>query len=289
MQTKAKGKNKSSGSGAGLLIIIVLAVIVIYVLYYSVGPLFTPKPAAPHPTIALNPAANIVGSLVSISGQYLAPNRTVTAKFNSSPLALEGTCSTSSSGVLSGCIFVVPASATGSSNVTVDDGTNLASAKFSIPGTTVPESTFLVTLTSISLGLATQLVTRRVVDLNAERKMKAELSEFNKEKREATLAKDTAKLEKLKRRELAMRQEQSKVQLARLKVSGITIVPLFGVYYLMATFLGGYSVTVAHAPFVNLGLPILFGSDGSVSLFWWYFLSSFVFSTMLAKLLRTTP
>ena len=289
MQARGKGKGQPSGSsGARLLVFILLAGIIIYFLYYAVGPIISPKPAPQRPTIALNPAADIAGSNVSISGQYLAPNRTVTAKYGSEPLVLGGPCTTDSKGVLSRCTFLVPASTSGSYNVTVSDGTNNPSTKFTIPGTTVPESTFLVTLTSVCLGLATQLVTRQVVDLNAEKKMKAELTAFNKEKREATLAKDTAKLEKLKRRELAMRQEQSKVQLARLKVSGITIVPLFGVYYLMATFLGGYSVTVAFAPFVHLGLPVLVAYDGSVSLFWWYFLSSFVFSTILSHLLHTT-
>lgn len=289
MQTKGRGKGQPSGSSASrLLIIILIAGILIYLLYYTVAPILSPKPAPQKPAIALNPAADITGSNVSISGQYLAPNSTVTAKYGTASLALGGPCKTDSKGVLSRCTFIVPASASGSYNVTVNDGTNTPSARFTVPGTAVPESTFLVTLTSIGLGLATQLVTRRVVNLDVERRMKAELSEFNKEKREATLAKDTAKLEKLKRRELAMRQEQSKVQLARLKVSGITIVPLFGVYYLMATFLGGYSVTVAFAPFVHLGLPVLVAYDGSVSLFWWYFLSSFVFSTILSRLLHTT-
>lgn len=287
---RAKGKGQPSGSsGARFLLLIVVFAILIYFLYYGIAPLFTSKPVSPHPGVSLNPAGNIAGSTVSILGQNLAPNRTVTAKIGSQNLTLRGTCNTGPSGVLSGCTFVVPASATGSFNVTVSDGSHTLSSKFTIPATGVPESTFLVTLTSISLGLATQLVTRQVVDLNVERKMKAELTAFNKEKREATVADDKAKLEKLKRRELAMRQEQSKVQLARLKVTGITIVPLFAVYYLMANFLGGYSVTVAHAPFINLGLPVLFASDGSVSLFWWYFLSSFVFSTMLTKLLHTSP
>jgi len=115
--------------------------------------------------------------------------------------------------------------------------------------------------------------------------MKAEVSAFNKEKREATLANDKAKLEKMKKRELQMRQEQAKVSFARLKVSAITIVPLLVVYYLMASFLGGYNVVVASAPFALY--PII-NPDGSMVLFWWYMLSSFTFSAMLSKLLHTT-
>jgi uncharacterized membrane protein (DUF106 family) len=149
----------------------------------------------------------------------------------------------------------------------------------------IPESTFLVTLTSIGLGLITQLVTRKLVNLDAERKMKAEVSAFNKEKREASLAKDKAKLEKLKKRELQVRQAQAKLSTGRLKVTAITFVPLLAVYYLMSSFLGGLGVIVAHSPVL---LPLLVNSDGTVSLFWWYLLSSFTFSTLLSRLLHTT-
>ena len=151
-------------------------------------------------------------------------------------------------------------------------------------GLPLPESTVVVTLTSLGLGFFTQLVTRRFVDLNAERRMKAEVNAFNKEKREATLAKDKTKLEKLKKRELPMRQAQSKVQLARTKVTFITIVPLFAIYYLMATFLGGYGSVVAVSP---IPIPVLVGSNGEMVLIWWYILGSFTLSSILSRLLHT--
>jgi len=155
----------------------------------------------------------------------------------------------------------------------------------------VPEATLVVTMTSIGLGLVTQLVTRRVVDLDKERRMKAEVNAFQKEKRDAQLKDDKVKLEKLKKKELAIRQEQAKVSTARLKVTAITFIPLLVVYYLMANFLGGFSVLVAYSP---IPIPYVVGplqsplAYGWVSLFWWYFLSSFTFSTMLSRLLHTT-
>jgi uncharacterized membrane protein (DUF106 family) len=152
-------------------------------------------------------------------------------------------------------------------------------------GLPIPDSTFLVTATSLGLGLLTQIVTTQVVNLEAERRMKVEVNAFNKEKRAATLAKDQAKLEKLKKREPAVRQEQAKISLARMKVSFVTIVPLFLVYYLMATFLGGYGTIVAITPFPNI---LITGSHGEMVLFWWYFLSSFAFSSILSRLLHTT-
>ena len=152
-------------------------------------------------------------------------------------------------------------------------------------GLPLPESTFIVTLTSLGLGLLTQVVTRRFVDLDKERRMKAELSAFNKEKREAAASKDKTKLEKLKKRELPMRQAQSKVSLARTKVTFITIVPLFAVYYLMASFLGGYGAIVAVSP---IPIPYLVGTNGEMVLIWWYIIGSFTLSSILTRLLHTT-
>jgi uncharacterized membrane protein (DUF106 family) len=168
--------------------------------------------------------------------------------------------------------------------VRVVSSTSSESSGCNTVGLPLPESTVVVTLTSLGLGLLTQLVTRRFVDLNAERRMKAEVNAFNKEKRQATLAKDKAKLEKLKKRELPMRQAQSKVQLARTKVTFITIVPLFIIYYLMATFLGGYGSIVAVSP---MPIPVLVGSNGEMVLFWWYILGSFTLSSVLTRLLHT--
>jgi uncharacterized membrane protein (DUF106 family) len=133
--------------------------------------------------------------------------------------------------------------------------------------------------------------------------MKVELNSFNKEKRELTyelsklkrqdqnraVAEQTkqlqAKLDKLNKRQLQMTQDQMKVQTARLKVTGITFVPMLLVYYLMSWSLGGFNVVVAYAP---IPIPYIVGAHGIVSLFWWYFLSSFTFSTIIAKLLHTT-
>ncbi|HYA55977.1 MAG TPA: EMC3/TMCO1 family protein [Nitrososphaerales archaeon] len=297
-------KNKSAPSGGAsrtlnYIIIFVLAALIFYVL---VLPAFTPKGSSTTTTsastqsgtITLTPSTDIAGTMVTISGQNLPKNQSVTVMFDSSAYRqtqLNGTCTTSQTGALSGCDFWVPSKVSpGLHTVTVMVGPSNLTANFHVPGYAPPVSTVVVTLTSLGLGFVTQMVTRRVVDLNKERKMRAEVNAFNKEKREATLANDKVKLEKLKKRELQMRQEQAKVSTARLKVTGITFVPLLLVYYLMATFLGGYGVIVAFTPIPIpvIAAPTLMGGTYEVSLFWWYFLSSFTFSTMLSRLLHTT-
>ena len=152
-------------------------------------------------------------------------------------------------------------------------------------GLPIPTSTLVVAGTSIGLGLTTQVATRLLVDLKTERKMKTEVAAFNKEKRGATLAKDAARLDKLKKRDPQIKQLQAKISTARLKVLPITFLPLLAFYYLMTPFLGGYNVIVALSP---ISIPYFTESTGVMVMFWWYLICSFVFSSALAKLFRTT-
>ena len=299
-----KNKAAPTGSGSRTFTYVLVILIAFLVGYYVVLPAFSPRSptGAVHTTtpgstyaVSLTPSADIAGTMVTVSGQKLPANQNVSVKFDSTSFTrgdLNGTCVTDSSGGLADCNFWVPPTASpGTHTVTVSFGTASATESFTIPQYSPPGSTVIVTLTSVGLGLITQLVTMRVVDLNKERMMRAELNAFNKEKREATLAKDKVKLDKLKKRELQMRQEQAKVSTARLKVTAVTFIPLLVVYYLMATFLGGYGVIVAFTPIPIpvIAAPPLNPSVFEVSLFWWYFLSSFTFSTMLSRLLHTTP
>jgi len=298
-------KNKSAPSGSGgsrTFTYVVIVALAVLIGYYLVLPAFTPHGAtttsnstsSTAAAVSLTPSTDISNTMVTITGQLLPANKSVTATFDSTPVRLNGTggpCTTTASGTISGCNFWVPAKlSSGPHSVSVTAGTTTVKTTFTIPPYAPPISTIVVTLTSLALGFVTQVVTRRVVDLSKERRMRAEVNAFNKEKREATLAKDKAKLEKLKKREVQVRQEQAKVSTARLKVTGITFVPLLVVYYLMASFLGGYGVIVAFAsvPIPVLTAPTPVPGVFEVSLFWWYFLSSFGFSTMLSKLLHTT-
>ena len=301
-----RNKSAPSQSGSRTFSYVLVIVIAVLVAYYVVLPAFIPPKSSGTVTttttastfnVSLTPSTDIAGTMVTVSGESLPHGQNVTVTFDSSAVQVINStgaagCRTSSAGALTGCNFWVPSDAVvGPHDVTVAFGTGSAVAKFTIPQYKPPESTVLVTLTSVALGLITQVVTRKVVDLNKERRMRAELNAFNKEKHEATLANDKAKLEKLKKRELSMRQEQAKVSTARLKVTAITFIPLLLVYYLMASFLGGYSVIVAYTsiPIPVIAAPTLNPSVFEVSLFWWYFLSSFTFSTMLTRLLHTSP
>ncbi|MDG6913830.1 MAG: DUF106 domain-containing protein [Nitrososphaerota archaeon] len=301
--SKKKTQGGSSIGGSRLITYALVGVMVVLVGYYVVLPAVTPKSTATVTTsassgkVSFNTSSDISGASILVTASNLAPRQNLTATFGSNALQLINSstgatyCTTNDKGAVSGCMFWVPKASSGSYRVTLTASNTSAIANFTIPRYVPPVSTMLVTTTSVALGLVTQLVTKRVVDLNAERRMRAEVNAFQKEKREATLAKDKEKLDKLKKRELAVQQEQLRVQRARLKVTAVTFVPLLVVYYLMASFLGGYGVIVAFTP---IPIPIIAAATQhvgvyNVSLVWWYFLSSFAFSTMLGRLLHTTP
>ncbi|TLY17648.1 MAG: DUF106 domain-containing protein, partial [Thaumarchaeota archaeon] len=92
----------------------------------------------------------------------------------------------------------------------------------------IPLSTLLVTLTAVGVGLVSNLLTRRFVDLNAERRIKAELSAFNAELKAAVRAKDKDKEQRLRKKEQQMAQMRLKMSSARTKISLGTILPFLG-------------------------------------------------------------
>lgn len=149
----------------------------------------------------------------------------------------------------------------------------------------IPETTFIITAMALALGIATQILTLRLVDLRAERRMRAEISQYQSELRDAIRAKDKAREEKLRKKNTQIQQMNAKVSTARLKVTAITFVPFLVLYYLMASLLGGFSVTVAYSP---IPIPYIVSAAGTVPLFWWYSISSLTFSPMLTKLFGTS-
>jgi len=148
----------------------------------------------------------------------------------------------------------------------------------------IPLSTFLVTLTAVGVGLVSNLLTRRFVDLKKERRIKAELNAFNKELKAAVRAKDKEKEQRLKKKEQQMAQMRLKMSSSRTKISLGTLIPFLAVYYGLAALLGGFSIPVANSP---VPIPYIVSSTNEISLFWWYAISSLTFTGVLTKLLGT--
>jgi uncharacterized membrane protein (DUF106 family) len=153
-------------------------------------------------------------------------------------------------------------------------------------GIQIPESTLIVSLTAILLGLASHTATRLLVDLKKEKRIKQEIADFDKELREAVAKKDKQKEERLRKRKPQMDQMRLKASSGRFKVFLVTWVPFILLYYVMATLVGGYYAPVAVSP---IPIPYIVAADGHMPLIYWYFISSLSFNTMLGKLFGTVP
>jgi uncharacterized membrane protein (DUF106 family) len=148
-------------------------------------------------------------------------------------------------------------------------------------------------VTAVCVGFASNMATRLLVDLKTEKRLRAEVTAFDKELKEAIAKKEKEKEEKLKKKKAQMDQMRLKASSGRMKVTLVTFVPFILIYYLIAGYLGGLSVVVAFSP-----IPIPYISCptfphcahiGTMPLFWWYSLSSFSFTFILQKLLGTSP
>jgi len=164
--------------------------------------------------------------------------------------------------------------------------------------TAIPIATLLVTAVALLLNLISNTVTRLFTDVDRARKINTEVKAFREELKQAILTKDKVKEKKLKKKEKQMMELQMKVTKDRMKPMLLFWIPFIAVYYLLATFLGGYDAIVALSPIpinlyiINIGVPVEIGGSlvgYGFSLFWWYLISSFAFSAIIMKLLKTSP
>jgi uncharacterized membrane protein (DUF106 family) len=145
----------------------------------------------------------------------------------------------------------------------------------------VPYSTIFMLALALAISLLTTLVNRLLTNPEKAKMWRKEVSDWNKELREAQRAKDKKTVDKLMRKQKYIMGLQSKMMWQSMKVSLLFIVPLF----LMWSFLGGiYSspqgpIALAYLPGIGpmLPLPIF-----NYSLIWWYLLCSMLFGTVFS-------
>lgn len=155
-----------------------------------------------------------------------------------------------------------------------------------------PSSTAILTFTAVAFTLVSNLMILKFVDLKAERRARAEFNEWSKALREAIKKQDKKEEAKLKKKQQTMQTMQAKTSFARMKVSLYTIVPFFVIYGLLLSFLG--SVAGAYSPFyipyiMSSAASAMKGGGYEVTTFGWYIISSFTFSGLIMRLLKTQP
>ncbi len=154
-----------------------------------------------------------------------------------------------------------------------------------------PMSTAILTLTAVAFTIVSNVMILRFVDLKAERRARAEFNEWQKQLREAMKKQDKKEEEKLKKKQVTMQTMQAKASMARLKVSMYTIVPFFVIYYLLLHFLGNVAGAWSpfYIPYIMTTTRFATGQGYEVTTFGWYIISSFTFSSLIMKLLKTQP
>lgn len=153
---------------------------------------------------------------------------------------------------------------------------------------TPPYSTVAVALTSIFFSIVSNALTRVFVDVEAERRMRAEIAKFTRELQQAIKSGNKQEEEKLKKKQATIQQMQLKISKDRMKVLAVTIVPFFILYYVIVGFIG--TPWVAYSPFY---IPFIMSQIPNsqlfqVNLFGWYLICSFAFSGIISKIFKTS-
>jgi len=150
-----------------------------------------------------------------------------------------------------------------------------------------PYSTLFIFGIAALVSMLTTLVNRLIANPQKSKEQRKEVSEWNKELREAQRAKDKKTIEKLMKKQQYIMKMQTKMMWSSMKVSLLFLVPLL----LMWQFLGGFytkdglSIAVAIFPGVGANLPLpMF----SASLIWWYLLCSLFFGTAFSHVFGLT-
>jgi uncharacterized membrane protein (DUF106 family) len=145
----------------------------------------------------------------------------------------------------------------------------------------IPYSTLFILGLAGLISFLTTLVNRRFTNPEKSKAWRKEISEWNKELREAQRSKDKKAIAKAMKNQQHIMQLQSKMMWQSMKVSLLFIVPLF----IMWQVLGGFYVdpvthqqmSLAYLPGLGSVLPLpIF----NYSLIWWYLLSSLLFGTL---------
>ncbi len=149
--------------------------------------------------------------------------------------------------------------------------------------TEIPYSTLLILAIALGISLLTTLVNRLLTNPEKAKIWRKEVTDWNKELRDAQRAKDKKAVDKLMKKQKYIMGLQSKMMWQSMKVSLLFIVPLF----LMWSFLGGLYAqsAIAYLPGIGKDLPLPIFSN---SLIWWYLLCSMLFGTIFSHAFKLT-
>jgi uncharacterized membrane protein (DUF106 family) len=146
----------------------------------------------------------------------------------------------------------------------------------SFPPTEAPWSTLFIFLLAATISFLLSLANRLTTDPEKTKAWRREIAEWNEQLCKARRSGDKKQIEKLMKKQQYILQIQAKMSWQSMKVSFLFFIPLMIVW----SFLGGIYGGTEIAFFPGIGFQLWFPS-----LFWWYLLCSFLFSTLFSHLL----
>ena len=145
---------------------------------------------------------------------------------------------------------------------------------------TIPYATLFIFSLAALISLLTTSVNRLLTNPEQTKSARREVTEWNKELRQAQRDKDKKTIEKLMKKQQYMMQIQTKMMWQSMKVSLLFIVPLLLMWPFWVGSIAG--VAIAYFPGIGANLPIPIFSS---SLIWWYLLCSLLFGTTFSHVL----
>lgn len=145
----------------------------------------------------------------------------------------------------------------------------------------IPFSTVLILLITFAVSLINMTINRllvsRMVGWEEYRVMQKEIAEHRSQTMKAVRANDKKMIEKLKKKDAQVNQMQMKMSKPQLLLFPIGFVYILIWIFFLTPVYGG-NVAVAIVPGIG-GIPVLY----------WYMLCSFMFGTLISKMLGVTP
>ena len=139
---------------------------------------------------------------------------------------------------------------------------------------TIPYATLFIFSLAALISLLTTSVNRLLTNPQKTKSARKEVTEWNKELRQAQRDKDKKTVEKLMKKQQYVMSLQTKMMWQSMKVSLLFLVPLLLMWQVLGGFYSGRAVAYLPGIGANLPLPIF-----SYSLIWFYLLCSLLFGT----------
>lgn len=144
----------------------------------------------------------------------------------------------------------------------------------------------VITLVSLTVSLISMATTKKFVYTPQFIKQREEVMKYKKELQEAKKKNDKKKLKRLDKKKEQMQKLEAKMSLSTLKTFPMSLPFIIVFMWLSQNYnaLGNFIILPIYIPFIAEFNPAL--GAWTINWFWWYFITSFSFSTILRKILK---